>query len=103
MVIFAFLSRRLWMKLAKASQAEVSAMRYVRSRTTVPVPRPWLSFKWKGVDRIIMDRVPGTTLEAVWYDLSPKEKDEYVQQLADIIRQLRSLESPFGGMICSAA
>lgn len=103
LAILAFLSRWLWMKLAKAPQAEVSAMRYVRSHTTIPIPRPWFSFKWNKVDRIIMGRVPGTTLEAIWYDLSLEERDEYVQQLADVIRQLRSLRSPFGEKICSAA
>jgi len=97
------LSRWFWMKLAKAPEAEVSAMRYLRSHTTIPIPRVWFSFKWNGVDRIIMDRVPGTTLEAVWYDLSLEEKDGFIQQLADVVRQLRYLKSPFGEMICSAA
>lgn len=95
--------RWLWMKVARAPEAEVAAMRYIRAHTTVPVPRPWLMFTWGGLTRIIMDRVPGTTLEAIWYDLSPAERDGYVQQLADIVSQLRSLQSPFGDRICSAA
>lgn len=78
-------------------------MLYVRHYTTIPVPRPWLSFTWGGIPRIIMGRVPGTTLEAVWYDLTSEEKDEYVEQLAAIIRELRSLQTPFGSMICSAS
>jgi len=50
-----------------------------------------------------MDRVPGTTLEAVWYDLGLDEKERYVDQLAAYMRELRSLASPFGARLCSVS
>lgn len=91
------------MKLSRAPEAEVAALRYVRAHTNIPVPRAWLTFTWGTLTRIIMDRVPGTTLEAVWYDSSPEQREAYVEQLADVIRQMRSLQSPYGKRICSAA
>lgn len=76
-------------------------MLYVRAHTSIPVPRPWFTFTWRGIPRIVMDRVPGTTLEAIWYKLEPDEKDRYVQELSAYMRELRSLATPFGSKICS--
>ena len=77
-------------------------MRMLRAQTTIPIPRPLLVLPWGRRWYIVMTQIPGVELEDVWPATSNSEKENYIQQLAVFIRQLRRLRSPFGSRICSA-
>jgi aminoglycoside phosphotransferase (APT) family kinase protein len=76
-------------------------MRFVRSNTTVPVPRVWLNVFWRGRSYIIMSRAPGVVLESIWYTSNLETKERIVGQLVDYVKQMRTLKSPFGSTIGS--
>ncbi|KAI9831271.1 MAG: hypothetical protein M1826_003710 [Phylliscum demangeonii] len=72
--------------------SEVATMDYVRSFTTIPVPkvvaydssnRNALGFEW-----ILMEAGPGTALEECWEQLPMAAKEQLVRQLADYQAQL---------------
>lgn len=87
-----YLDRWLWIKISRAANAEMIAMRFVRAHTSIPVPRPYFAFKWQWT-WLVMERIPGVTLESVWYKSTAEEKDNYVHQLHTMI----------GDKICSAS
>ena len=78
-------------------------MRMLRSRTTIPVPRPLFMLPWGNYRYMITTRVPGCELEDRWDKASDGEKDDYIHELQSFLRQLRHLRSPFGSKICSAS
>ncbi|KAI9747698.1 MAG: hypothetical protein M4579_007411 [Chaenotheca gracillima] len=81
--------------------AEAATMRYVAQHTTVPVPRVHHSYQDSTSSKvhIVMDYVSGDTLEEVWPKLQEDEKSRILDQLQDILRQLRSLKGSFIGSI----
>ncbi|KAI0314833.1 kinase-like domain-containing protein [Amylostereum chailletii] len=87
--------------MAKA-QNEAAALRLVASTTTIPVPRYFGCFSWRGLGYVVMSRAQGVELNKVWLQLSDGEKDVIVGQLARYTAQLRTLQSPYGSRICSA-
>ncbi|KAH7912083.1 kinase-like domain-containing protein [Hygrophoropsis aurantiaca] len=48
---------------------------------------------------IFMDRVPGSTLEAIWPSASDQAKDSYIAQLRELIQRLREPTGQFLGKI----
>ncbi|KZT24367.1 kinase-like protein [Neolentinus lepideus HHB14362 ss-1] len=74
---------------------------YTAAKTGIPIPRTRLQFRWDGATHIIMDRVCGKALVDLWWGLSEASKDKVVVQLAEYIRQLRSIPPPPGTSICS--
>lgn len=94
--------RYFFIKNSRNYPAEISAMRMLRARTTIPVPRPLFMLPWAGYWLMVMTISPGISLKSVWSDAPSTEKDDYVQQLGKLMHQLRRLKSPFGPGICSA-
>ncbi|KAI9807252.1 MAG: hypothetical protein M1826_004568 [Phylliscum demangeonii] len=74
------------------TSSEVATMEYVRSFTTIPIPKViasdssnsnLLGFAW-----ILMEFVHGTPLEECWWDLPMAAKERLVKQLAEYQSQL---------------
>lgn len=81
---------------------EAEALRYVRQHTTIPVPRVYASVNGYGYNFILMEKIEGRCLSAVWKQLTERQRDDILIQLQGYIAQLRSLPSPYGNRICSA-
>lgn len=98
-----FLVRRLCIKQTQNAAPEVAALKWIRKHTTLPVPRPWLSFTYRAFEYIIMDRLPGAELEEVLEDCTKEQRQCYIDELAEMIAELRALKSPYGPKICLAS
>lgn len=97
------IGRWIYVKCAHG-RGEAATMRFVASRTAIPLPRVWLSFQHpfrRGTEVIFMDKLTGTSLEDAWHRLSDK-KAIIAEQLERYVSQLRALPPPSGlRSICS--
>ncbi|RGP63498.1 kinaselike domain [Fusarium sporotrichioides] len=72
---------------------EKSNLEQVLRETSVPVPRPHRHFESDGFEHLVMDSMPGTTLEQVWPRLSHLERESVADQVVLLIQKLRELHS----------
>jgi hypothetical protein len=85
--------------------AEAQALRYVRSRTSIPVPEVFNAYVDASLDRgiIIMEYVEDDILRNVWEDMDDEQCQKTVQQLKDFITELRAIKGVFIGSIDGTA
>ncbi|KAJ5963529.1 uncharacterized protein N7479_003405 [Penicillium vulpinum] len=80
-------------------QALVYLERYVPE---VPAPRLYAMYRDSKQLFLIMQRVPGVSLDSIWSSLAQSEKDDIVAKLQIIFDAMRKVECPwpnfFGGM-----
>ncbi|KAJ3502387.1 hypothetical protein NLJ89_g8913 [Agrocybe chaxingu] len=71
-------------------------MRFIRDRTTIPVPRVWGVLTFQGLPYLFMSRLPGRDLRfpEVLGSLSDSGKERVLYQLKGFMEQLRALEPP---------
>lgn len=94
------------LKIGDASVgAEADTLRFIREYTSIPVPRVYAADRAFGRTYCLMEEVKGAEeLHFVWRELSAKHRGLVLDQLRDVIRQLRSLRPPpcvLSGAICS--
>ncbi|GBF67297.1 hypothetical protein TMEN_10023 [Trichophyton mentagrophytes] len=79
---------------------ESANIQFVRENTTIPTP-PVVK-EWVQSDNrhyLLTERPPGETLEKLYTKLSTAEKEDIADQVAELIQQLRPLQSPqIGGL-----
>jgi hypothetical protein len=77
-------------------ESEVATMRYVRQRTTIPVPEVYLvnlnPCHVVGAQFIIMQRIEGTNLCKIWEELDLDQKNAALDQVIDVMVQLSGLK-----------
>ena len=81
----------LWVNLTEAA-----TMRYIAENTSIPVPKVLCAFVRKGKNRayIVMEKIRGNPLPAVWGTLSEDSRDKVYSQLKLMLQELRSLQPP---------
>ncbi|VDB88642.1 unnamed protein product [Peniophora sp. CBMAI 1063] len=87
------------------ADAEISAMRFVRAHTSIPVPHVWgcIRLPWARHDdcHIIMNRAAGVNLDSIWRKLDESARDRVVDQLKPFVDEMRRIPSPHGSAICA--
>lgn len=73
---------------------EAVTINYVAKHTSIPVPKIYCSFLHKNRAYIIMERIQGDNLAAVWPNLSKESLQNIFSQLKNIIQELRALKPP---------
>lgn len=73
---------------------EPQTMKLVRSQTAIPVPDVLRVAKHKGVVYLLMEHIPGRTLEECWSEISIWRKIWVAWKLRSYIRQLRRIRIP---------
>jgi aminoglycoside phosphotransferase len=82
------------------SRNEVDAMEYVRTHTSVPIPRVYEVYEPPdGAVNIVMEALPGDGTD--YTNMSPEQVQAFGDELSGYLRQLRSLEPPEKGFIGS--
>lgn len=77
-------------------------MQYIRQHTSIPVPKVFKSNdNGDGTQDLVMDLIPGRTLNVVWSSLTQIEKETVTTELAGYISQLRDLQPPKKGFVGS--
>jgi aminoglycoside phosphotransferase len=74
--------------------SEAVTMKFIAENTSIPVPKVYCSFIYKNRTYIVMERVRGRVLHAVWGTLSEKSRQDLLHQLKLMFDGLRALERP---------
>lgn len=81
--------------------SEAENLRFVAAQTTIRVPKVFAAYVRDEVTYIVMEYIPGETLETAWPTMSALEKQEVARRLRAYLKQLRRLKSPyFGNLGC---
>lgn len=78
---------------------EAEALCLVRKRTSVPVPRVLNAYAIDDVGFLVMEKVPGITLEQCWEGLSGDARRSIVRQLEGFIQEWRQTQGPLFGSV----
>ncbi|KAJ7106971.1 kinase-like domain-containing protein [Mycena epipterygia] len=73
---------------------EAEVIRYVKKRTTIPLPKIVTSATGLFHHFMVMKRIEADGLDDVWADMTEEQQTSVVRQLHDIIAQLRALAPP---------
>jgi serine/threonine protein kinase len=86
--------------------SEANAMRWVAEKTSIRVPNVHRSFHvsqthglYRSTGYIVMDYIDGLSLDNCWETLSHSIRDDIIEQVADMIAQLQSLQIPTPGSL----
>ncbi|OAQ63696.1 protein kinase-like domain [Pochonia chlamydosporia 170] len=74
-------------------EAEKRRLELIGGRTTIPVPQAVQCSSSGEFEHLVMERLPGKTLESVWGHLSTKERESIADQVADFVTQLHQLKN----------
>lgn len=86
--------------------SEAAAMRFVRSKTNIPVPEvydAYLDQEDPEKALLVMEHIEGDVLRDVWDDMCSSQKEEVVLQLKGFLDELRSIKGDFIGSVDGAA
>jgi tRNA A-37 threonylcarbamoyl transferase component Bud32 len=75
---------------------EAATMKFVAEHTSIPVPKVYCSFVYKGRAFIVMERIRGDALPNAWARLPGPARQKVYSQLKGMIQKLRALEPPPG-------
>ncbi|KAJ7119267.1 kinase-like protein [Mycena crocata] len=73
---------------------EAEVIRYLKKRTTIPLPEIVLSATGVFDHFMVMKRIDGEPLDIVWVDMTKEAQGNVIRQLRDIVAQLRGLPPP---------
>ncbi|TVY15576.1 hypothetical protein LARI1_G007834 [Lachnellula arida] len=82
--------------------AEASTLRFLRNKTSIPVPKVYCAFQLGKTKYIMMQHVRGKHIKEGWADRSAAEKEKLLQQLKGYFDELRSIPHPQPGAVSSA-
>ncbi|KAJ3875435.1 kinase-like domain-containing protein [Lentinula edodes] len=91
------LGRLIFVKILGIRDAtvEVATMKFVRQRTTIPIPRVLAVVRYRGRHHIFMTRLSGKELSHhQWKTYSQDNRDAVLAQLRNYISQLREIGPP---------
>jgi aminoglycoside phosphotransferase (APT) family kinase protein len=71
-------------------------MKFIAENTQIPVPKVICAFVHKSVTYIVMERIPGKMLAAVWPSLSESSRTNILSQLKSMVNLMRELKPPEG-------
>ncbi|KAI9888412.1 MAG: hypothetical protein M1814_000504 [Vezdaea aestivalis] len=81
--------------------SEAENMRFVAAQTTIRVPEVFGAYTRDDITYIVMELIPGETLETAWPTMGDSEKLEAARRLRAYLKQLRRVKSSFfGGLGC---
>jgi aminoglycoside phosphotransferase len=81
--------------------SEAFAMQFVASHTSIPVPKIYYAFTYRGTSYIVMRHIKGEMAAHGWSSRSDESKGRILKQLGDMVAELRSVPSPKGAKVGS--
>lgn len=82
--------------------AEAAAMRFVREKTSIPVPKVYDAYMRQdrpNCGAILMEFIEGDTLHKIWGDLDDAQKHSILTQLKTYLDELRAIKGDFIGSV----
>ncbi|KAJ5800561.1 uncharacterized protein N7518_002629 [Penicillium psychrosexuale] len=85
--------------------AEAEAMRFIRSKTSIPVPEVYNAYVDETIGRgvIVMEYIEGEVLRDVIEDMDDTRRQKIISELQKFMSELRSIEGDFIGSIDGSA
>ncbi|EGY19184.1 uncharacterized protein VDAG_09518 [Verticillium dahliae VdLs.17] len=80
---------------------EAHAMRFIASHTSIPVPKVYYAFTYKGDSYIVMRHIKGQMAGHGWLSRTEESKMRILDQLRRMITELRSVPPPEGQGVSS--
>lgn len=89
------LSRHMLVKTGSDVRlAEAATMRFIAENTSIPVPKVLSAFVRNGAAYIVMERIQGQELAKLWHRLSDQTRASLLDQLRQMVDELRALQPP---------
>ncbi|MCJ1335943.1 hypothetical protein MMC09_001217 [Bachmanniomyces sp. S44760] len=76
-------------------------MQFIASHTKVPVPKVYCAFSRKGRTFILMERIDGNYVGDGWFGRSKESREVILQQVKDMVAEMRSITPPPDARISS--
>jgi aminoglycoside phosphotransferase (APT) family kinase protein len=80
---------------------DAESIMFIRENTTIPVPEILDTYHEDGKNYIVMNYIPGVSLDNVWECMSAEDMSVITKELEDYVRQMRQLSAPEGVLIGS--
>jgi aminoglycoside phosphotransferase len=74
---------------------EKEILEIVRANTSIPVPQVHEYYKSDEFEHLILERLPGVTLEEAWPTLEPQERKAIADEVVALLGEMRKLHSPY--------
>ncbi|KAG0644938.1 hypothetical protein D0Z07_9339 [Hyphodiscus hymeniophilus] len=92
-----FLAPNLCVKIGEHTHlSEASTMHFIRENTSIPVPKVYCAFRWRGKAYIAMERISGMPAAASWERLPERSRERLLGQLREIIDEMRKMPAANG-------
>ncbi|PLN79452.1 protein kinase-like protein [Aspergillus taichungensis] len=78
---------------------EAETLYLLKERTSVPVPRVLNAYVIGDIGFILMEKIPGKSLEDCWEDMAEVSQRSIVRQLDGFIQEWRQIEGPVFGSV----
>jgi serine/threonine protein kinase len=81
--------------------AEAEALKFIRSKTSLPVPEIHGAYTDQTIDRgiIVMEYIEGDVLRDVIEDMDDERRQKIISQLQEFMLELRSIKGDFIGSV----
>ncbi|RTE75382.1 hypothetical protein BHE90_010155 [Fusarium euwallaceae] len=73
---------------------EVDNLVFIRSRTTIPVPKILNAYEKDGCQYVVMEFLEGEKLESAWPKLSVEDRESICSELHEYLGQMRNIPAP---------
>lgn len=73
--------------------AEGRNLELVAKSTLVPVPHVYNFYTTSGFEHLVIEKMPGVTLESTWLNLLDRDREDIADQVVQLVGQLRRLQS----------
>lgn len=87
-----FLTPNLCVKIGESTDlSEASTMQFIQKNTSIPVPKVYCVFRWRGKTYIAIERISGMPAAACWEQLSEQSRNKLLNQLREMIDEMRKV------------
>lgn len=74
--------------------AEKEALELIQAKTSIPVPQVYEYYKTVEFEHLVIENMPGITLEKAWPELDMDEKEKIADEIMAYVGEMRKLQSP---------
>jgi hypothetical protein len=74
--------------------SEAFTMQFIASNTSIPVPKVYCAFVYKGCTYILMERITGDMVSYMWHSRPEASRESIFTQLRTMVDEMRALPAP---------
>ncbi|KAH7065434.1 hypothetical protein B0J12DRAFT_706933 [Macrophomina phaseolina] len=74
--------------------SEDSSMRFLAQKTSIPVPKAYCAFVWRGWTYILMERIRGDMVGQGWIKRREESRARVLAELKRLVQEMRDIPAP---------